>query len=419
MASQPLRQLFTVLHGCIKGGNLNRALRLLVTNLPRTGGNYLLRRYVADTLLALDRPREAAEVYEILVRHFTNIGKPLIAVSIAKRLAEIEPDIGGHLDHIASVYANQSPFLEDDESARLERADNLEAALDLSGTEPDLPQEALAGVAHELALRKDGFASSPDAVPPILLLSQLDVNTLRRVLGSLEPRFFADEQPLLERGMAPSEVLWVVSGRLRVTTANEEVGKLRSEALLGHSLIFNAAPPPAVVSATTVGHVEALALPSDVIVELRKERKLVAAAAQLDLAARVDFAVSACGLFDSVPEDARASVFRRFTPCLVPSDTVLIPEGGLGRGIWLVVAGKVDVNKQQDDFDMTVKTLGPGEVIGEISLVTEGPAVATVVTDGPSRLLYMGRDDFMATCDRFPEILDKVREAAASRLLER
>lgn len=418
MASQPLRQLFTVLHSCIKGGNLNRALRLLVTNLPRTGGNYLLRRYVADTLLALDRPREAAEIYEILVRHFTNVGKPLVAVSIAKRLAEIEPDIGSHLDHIASVYAFQSPFLDDGEE-RPDAGDTVEAALDLSGTEPDLPQESLAGVAHELALRKDGFASSPDSVSPILLLSQLDVTTLRRVLGALEPRFFADEQSLLERGAAPTEVLWLVSGRLRVTTANEEVGKLHNEALLGHSLIFNSSPPASVVSATTVGHVEALALPLNAIAELRKERKLIAAAAQLDLAARVDYAVSACGLFDSVGHDQRASVFRRFTPCLVPGDTVLIPEGAIGRGIWLVVAGKVDVNKRQDDFDMTVKTLGPGEVIGEISLVTEGPAVATVVTDGPSRLLYMSRDDFMKVCERFPEILDKVREAAASRLLER
>ncbi len=416
MASQPLRQLITVLHGCIKGGNYARALRLLITNLPRTRGDYRLRRYVADTLLALDRKREAAEIYEILVRHFTHAGEPLLAVIVARRLAEIEPSIGAHLDHIASLYAASSPFLNEAATSAV-AAREVEAALDLSGTEPDMPLDSLVAIAHELALRKDGFASSPDEVPPIPLLSLLSVELLRTVLEQLQPRAFNDDHPLLTPGEPPAETLWTVSGRLRATLPDGRAARVEHQVLLGHGLLFNARPLPAHVALYTTGPVEALALSREAITTLRAERKLLAAAAQLDLAARVDAAVDACGLFNTVPTQERDRILQTFKPCLIPPDTVLIAEGAPSRGIWIVVAGKLEVNKRTDDVEMTVGTLGPGQIAGEISLITESDAVATVVADGPARLLFAARDDFFAFCQPYPEILDRLREDAAQRLL--
>ena len=67
---------------------------------------------------------------------------------------------------------------------------------------------------------------------------------------------------------------------------------------------------------------------------------------------------------------------------------------------------------------MTFKTLAIGDVVGEISLVTDGMAVASVVTDGPTRVIFIPSEHAKALCDQYPAVLAELRESAANRLLD-
>lgn len=414
MSAPALRQLVTVLRGCIRGGNHLRALRLLVTNLERSDGDFGLRPYVAEVLQEMGRTREAAEVLEILVRHFTNAGQPLRAVVTAHRLASFEPDVGSHFDHIAAVYGLGSPFLDYDEPAA--RPSSNEVEYDLQGAEPDLPLEALAEAAYEAAIHKDGFANSPDAVAPIPLLSSFDVRALRKLLEALEPRSFADGEILLGPNTAAQLPTWIAAGEVAVKR-HDEVSLAPAGSLFGHSTLTGRDAPGEPPRLEAHGPVEAVVIPEKTATAMRADARMGPVIEAFDTACAVAHALDNAPLFQSVPAEERPILLDMMAPCTVPDRTVLIREGQPHKGVYVVLDGRIDINRKDGEWDVTIKTLAAGDVLGEISALTEGDAVASAVTDGASRLLYLSPQNMAAVGKLYPGVIEQMRTFAASRLL--
>jgi CRP-like cAMP-binding protein len=96
----------------------------------------------------------------------------------------------------------------------------------------------------------------------------------------------------------------------------------------------------------------------------------------------------------------------------LPADRVLMRQGDVGREMMILVAGSARVERD----GQLIAENGRGAVIGEIALLDGGPRTATVTLTEPSRLLVLGRREFLAAMDEFPEIRLKVLETVASRL---
>ncbi len=415
MTAPALRQLVTVLRGCIRGGNHLRALRLLVTNLERTNGDFGLRPYVAEVLQEMGRTREAAEILEVLVRHFTNSGSPLRAVVTAHRLASFEPDVGSHFDHIAAVYGLGSPFLDYEESLAPVAATDIE--YDLQGAEPDLPLEALAEAAYEAAIHKEGFANSPDAVPPIPLLSSFDVRALRKLLESLETRTFADGEILLGPNTPALTPTWIAAGEVAARSEDGSVAIAPPGSLFGHASLNareDASEPPKLEAR---GPVEAVSIPEATVAAMRVDARMAPVIEAFQTACAVDRALNTTTLFTSVPLEERPILLDMMTPCSVPDETMVIREGQKHKGVYVVLDGRVDINRKDGEWDVTIKTLGAGDVLGEISAFTDGQAIASAITDGPTRLLYMSQSNISAVGKLYPGVLEEMRSFAARRLL--
>lgn len=93
-----------------------------------------------------------------------------------------------------------------------------------------------------------------------------------------------------------------------------------------------------------------------------------------------------------------------------PGD-IIVQEGGLAGGIWVLASGSLDVTKN----GMTVNTVTePGALIGEISVLLEGAYSATVTASAPSALRYAA--DGRAFLSANPEIMQLVATGLASRL---
>ena len=96
----------------------------------------------------------------------------------------------------------------------------------------------------------------------------------------------------------------------------------------------------------------------------------------------------------------------------VPANTVLIRQGTTADAFYIVVEGRLRVERD----GRVVSQLGPGEFVGEIALVDGGPRTATVTTEAPSRLLVVGHREFHSLLDRFPSIERQVLLALAQRV---
>ena len=62
-----------------------------------------------------------------------------------------------------------------------------------------------------------------------------------------------------------------------------------------------------------------------------------------------------------------------------PRKTVLFREGDSGAEMFVIGAGRVEVQKRIAGVDKTVAVLGPGEMLGELALLNDKPRTATAI----------------------------------------
>jgi CRP/FNR family transcriptional regulator, cyclic AMP receptor protein len=96
----------------------------------------------------------------------------------------------------------------------------------------------------------------------------------------------------------------------------------------------------------------------------------------------------------------------------LPEGKQLTKEGGRGREFFVLLDGSADVRRNK----RKVKTLGPGDFLGEIALVTKTPRTATVTTSSPVRALVVSEQNFRRLLERSPDVQIKVLEALAERV---
>ena len=96
----------------------------------------------------------------------------------------------------------------------------------------------------------------------------------------------------------------------------------------------------------------------------------------------------------------------------LPSARDLTREGAGGFEFIILVEGEADVVRGV----RVVNTLGPGDFVGEIALVSGKPRTATVQTRGHARVLVITASGFRTLMHDVPSIKDKVLAAVTARI---
>jgi len=97
----------------------------------------------------------------------------------------------------------------------------------------------------------------------------------------------------------------------------------------------------------------------------------------------------------------------------------LIEQGHQGLGLMIIVAGRVKVIKRlADGQELEVATPGPGEFIGEISVLDDSPRSASVVALEDTQCLSLTSWTFMAAMKNHPEIALQVLPVVVKRYRE-
>lgn len=96
----------------------------------------------------------------------------------------------------------------------------------------------------------------------------------------------------------------------------------------------------------------------------------------------------------------------------LPAGRTLTKEGATGAEFVVLVEGAAEVRRR----GRKVNTLGGGDFLGEIALLTGSPRTATVTTSEPSRLLVLTAGSFRRVLRETPSLQLKVLDELARRL---
>lgn len=122
--------------------------------------------------------------------------------------------------------------------------------------------------------------------------------------------------------------------------------------------------------------------------------------------------------FSALSDDALEKLTPHFESVHVPGGTILIKEGEIGDCLYLVVSGHLRVFKNQDDKEVLLSESGQGELIGELSLITNEPRAATVIASRDCILFKLSKTAFDKFVTEYPLETMKIIRLAIKRILK-
>lgn len=256
------------------------------------------------------------------------------------------------------------------------------------------------------------------------LFADLPSDAIRVLADNIQVQHLEDNEVLFRRGDPGGALYAILSGTVKVVLQDEHGERLLRELGMGDSLgemsLLDDSPRTAtVISASPVDllvlHREDFldvmtALPPDKLGQLR------------DIAAgmRAKYAdlLKGIPMFEGLPDQVLSELVGKLSADSLDQGEVLFHKGDPGDALYLVDKGWVKiVTMDSQGGELILNQCGPGETIGEMSLLDLEPRSASVIalTDG-TILLALKREDFDEVLGTYPQVAQHMMRKLASRM---
>ncbi len=122
-------------------------------------------------------------------------------------------------------------------------------------------------------------------------------------------------------------------------------------------------------------------------------------------------------LFRNLPESDLRKISLKFEFMDLPMGEVLFYEKDTSSDMYLILEGKVRASLfDEHGNELVLAELGPGEFLGEMSMIDQLPRSATVIAEEPTKLASLSRDAFLKILRENPDISVNVIKALVARL---
>ena len=122
--------------------------------------------------------------------------------------------------------------------------------------------------------------------------------------------------------------------------------------------------------------------------------------------------LDAIPLFAGLTLDQRASVAGSCDELVTEAGSTLVQEGDFGYGMFAITSGTADVIID----GAVVRTLGPGDMFGEIAVLSGGRRTATLIAATDMTLITVLNRELWRLERESPEIASALRATIAERL---
>jgi CRP-like cAMP-binding protein len=406
-------------HGRRLAGDREGALRLAVAIVEAARDQLGAAALGAALLVDAERPLVAGEVAARLVDGWIRRGDLPAAAVAAHLAARAGEDATPLRARIAQAFGQGSPRLADVSPAPPPlptKADVAPRVGGLAGTALlDRAEDAL-----QKFLTRDDPVAADAPVPELPLFSALPPDALEHLLGGLEVREVAMGDEVISQGEEGREAFVVVRGVLEVlrhagSEAPVTLAALGPGAIFGEMALVSDAPRAASVRA--VEPTQVLVASREVLESLAGDEPAIGRElGQFCRGRMLANLARHSPILRAVDPSERTELIARFETRTFEPGEALVREGGDADGLYLIASGGVEVRRAESAGDpLRIAELGPGDVVGEISLVLRRPANADVVALHPTVALRLARERFQQAIKDHPGLLNELYELATRR----
>lgn len=130
-------------------------------------------------------------------------------------------------------------------------------------------------------------------------------------------------------------------------------------------------------------------------------------------------ALKAVSLFSSLSQRFLTGIAKACTEREFAADDVIVKQGNPGIGLFIIVEGKVKIVKTNDQGErLELATHGPGEVIGEMSVLDGANRSADVIALEQTRCLVLSAWDFKSFMESHAEVALDILPVVVRRFRE-
>ncbi len=404
----------------LRAGDADGALRAATPALEAQPADLDSFLVVVEGLLGAGRPAGVGSAAAVLARALGSDGRWPLALVAADVAARAGHDRGEVLADLARLLGAGSDLLVD--------AVGVSPPPEVPEV-PPLAADVRGGALYARALQAATVAASAlaavrpgSALPRAPILSRLDGDAFAAFAAAFVPRRVPAGEVLIEQGANGNEVFFVAEGTLRVARSKQdepgdvELARLGPGALVGEMALVSRQPRSA--SVTAYGPATVLQADREALDAAARNPTVAAELVAHCRRRMAETLLVASPMLSSVPSNERPAVLAALAPRALAAGEVLIAQGADADGLTLIVQGEVEVVREDAGERTVIATLGPGNVVGEISVVLRRPATASVVavTDGVA--LHLHRDSFMALAKAHPTLLARLYTLAVERETE-
>jgi CRP-like cAMP-binding protein len=97
---------------------------------------------------------------------------------------------------------------------------------------------------------------------------------------------------------------------------------------------------------------------------------------------------------------------------------VIIRQGEVGNSMYVIQEGQVEILREKDGREVRLRTLGSGEIVGEMAIIDRQARSATVRALGEVRVLTVDKRTFLQRISEDPSVALRMLQDLSGRIRE-
>lgn len=416
MKEEELRKTKDQAARAIKKGQWDKALEKYQILVKAQKKDLRLKMKMGDILVKLKKMDEACQVYEEVADAYAQDKFLIQAISVLKIIQQNDPKRPGIKEKLGEL--NQARGIPPTPTGPMAIPPDAEPGL-TTADDRSLKEEIEAAKQQQERREK---APASLRFPETPLFGQLGEEEFTQVVSKFQVGTIPKGTQVIQEGTRGDSFFIVSHGDIRVYRTHPKSGKkitlahLKDGTFFGEMAFFLDSIRTA--SCETAEETVLLRINrKDLEGLMAKYPNITMVMEDFFKKRALDQLFKTVGLFSTLDEAEREVLAEKFEIFEADAGTTILVEGEEGKYLWLIFSGGVEVTTQHEEKGpVKLASLGPGDYVGEISLIQGKLNTADVTTSTKSVLFRLPRQVFKELLAMNPDMLGELTSTIEQRL---